>query len=110
MIQNPAARRGLTLLEIMLATILLAAVAVVTMSYVQQPSERVKRESCNLRIQQLELLARQYQADCAKLPSSNLSELVAPRYLGEKLPMCPYDGRAYVFDSRTRTIAPHNHP
>ncbi len=103
-------RSGLTLLEVMLAVVVLSVVAALTMAYVRQPSDRVKRESCNLRIQQLELLTRQFQADFARLPSSNLRELADVRYLGENPPICPFDGRSYVLDTRTGSIVAHEHP
>ncbi len=110
MIRNAVSPSGLTLLEVMLATVVLTVAAAVTMSYVRQPSDRVKREACNLRVQQLEVLARQYQADFARLPSSSLVELADPRYLGAQIPRCPYDDRAYRLDVRSGKIAPHNHP
>jgi competence protein ComGC len=102
-------RAALTLVEIVLALVILTVAAVVTMAYVRQPAERVKRESCNLRIQQLETLVLQYIADYGHQPSSNLSQLVSPRYLGETLPVCPLDGRAYLLDTRTGNIVPHSH-
>lgn len=107
---NSALRRGLTLLEILLATIVLTVLATVVMAYVRQPSERVKRASCDLRIQQLELHSRQYVSDHGRHPSSNLRELSDARYLGEPLPVCPVDGRAYRLDRRSGTIISHAHP
>jgi competence protein ComGC len=108
-VANNQQRVGLTLMEIVLALVILTVAAVVTMAYVRQPADRVKRESCNLRIQQLETLVLQYVADYGHQPSSNLSQLVSPRYLGERLPVCPVDGRAYVLDVRTGNLVPHSH-
>jgi general secretion pathway protein G len=102
-------RVGLTLMEIVLALVIMTVAAVVTMAYVRQPADRVKRESCNLRIQQLETLVLQYVADYGRQPSTNLSQLVSPRYLGETLPVCPVDGRAYILDARTGNLVPHSH-
>jgi competence protein ComGC len=96
-------------MEIVLALVVLTVVAAVTMAYVRQPGETVKREACNLRVQQLETLVLQYAADYGQRPSSNLSQLAAPRYLGENIPVCPVDGRAYTLDTRSGTIVPHNH-
>lgn len=100
---------GLTVLEIVLALVVLSALAAATMSYVRQPAETVKREACNLRVGQLNTLILQYQADNRSLPSTNLSQLSTARYLGATLPVCPVDGRPYVLDTRTGQVVPHGH-
>ena len=108
---NKAFRRhGLTLLEIMLAMVILTVMVAIVATYITQPSGRVKREACNLRSQQLQLLARQYQADYGTLPRRDMRELSDTRYLGEAIPSCPVDNRSYALDRRSGQVIAHNHP
>ena len=108
--QSVTQRSGVSLLEIILATVVLTVAAAIVMAYVRQPSERVKREACNLRVEQLQLLVRQHAADTGSLPARDLRQLTAERYLGSPLPVCPLDGRAYGLDTRGGQIVPHGHP
>lgn len=101
-------RSGMSLMEIILATVILAVVAAAVMYYVRQPGERVKTAACDVRIEQLQVLTRQYQNDFGRTPSADLRELTGDRYLGQSLPICPVDGRAYRID-RTGSVMPHNH-
>lgn len=110
MIWRKCYRRGLSLVEVVLATAILGVVAVTVVAYVHQPAERVKRESCNLRIQQLNVLAKQYMADHGRWPNRNLRELTDARYLGEPIPRCPVDNRPFVFNRRTGEVVDHAHP
>lgn len=101
-------RQGMSLIEIMLATVILSVAAVAVMYYVRQPTDRVKVAACDVRIEQLQVLSRQYQKDFGRVPNSNPRELTGDRYLGQPLPVCPVDGRAYRLD-RSGAVVPHNH-
>lgn len=92
-----------------MAMAILTVIATVTVKYVNQPVDRTKLQAYDLRVQQLEILAKQYQADYGRLPSSTMRELSDSRYLGEAIPFCPVDGRPLLLDIRTGTILPHAH-
>ncbi len=102
--------RAVSLIEIILATVVLAVVSVAVLQFATMPGDRVKKQTCDAIIAELELLTEQYQTDTGALPSSNLAPLSGDRYLGHQLPTCPVDGRAYALDRRTAAVVPHAHP
>lgn len=102
-------RRGVSLIEVVLATVLLAVVAVAVMRFSQQPNDRVKIQACDARIAELQLLSLQYQADYGQMPGTTLSELTAARYLGQPVSVCPVDGRRFVLNRSTGLIVGHGH-
>lgn len=103
-------RNGLTLLEVVLAMVILTVVTLAVAGFVRQPSERVQSSACNLRVRQLNVHIKQYRSDYQTLPSVDLRELADGRYLGEVLPVCPVDGRGYSLDRRVGAVVDHNHP
>jgi prepilin-type N-terminal cleavage/methylation domain-containing protein len=100
-------RRGLTLLEIMLATVILTVVAVTMLQFTRYPGQRVKQSACDLRVEQLQVLCQQFYADTGRWPSSDLREIVGARYLGSPLPVCPVDGRSYRLNTATGRLSSH---
>ncbi len=104
------ARDGLTLIEVILATALLTALAIALLATTRQPSDRVKEQAYQLRVEQLEVLCQQYLADHGQWPSADLSELEAARYLGESLPVSPVDQQPFVLNRSTGEIEVHRHP
>ncbi|MEZ6136222.1 MAG: prepilin-type N-terminal cleavage/methylation domain-containing protein [Pirellulaceae bacterium] len=102
-----AQRPGFSLVEVMLALVILTVVAVSVLKYTRQPGERVKQQACDLQIGQLQVLVEQYRADYRRLPSRDMQELSAHRYLGETLPVCPVDGRAFELNLANGQIVAH---
>ena len=88
-------RNGLSLVEVMLASIVLAVVAVTVLNFTRLPGERVKQQACELRVEQLRVLSQQYLNDYGRYPSRRMRELAAERYVGDDIPVCPVDGRPY---------------
>ena len=107
---SPAKTRfAMTLVEIVLVSVLLTAIAVAILAFTRQPGERVKSNACDLELGRLQVLVEQYRLDYGRLPSSNLNELLLPRYNGGPLPICPVDGQAYQLNAQTGQIVPHAH-
>ena len=106
---SSSTRSAMTLVEIVLVSVLLTAIAVTILAFTRQPGERVKSSACDLNAGRLQVLVEQYRLDYGRLPSSNLNELLQPRYLGEPLPVCPVDGRVYNLNPQTGEIIPHVH-
>ena len=100
---------GVTLLEVILATIILTVVATTILQFSRQPGDQVKQHVCDLNIERLQLVAQQYRVDYGQFPSSAMTELVGVRYLGEALPLCPVDGQLYRLNPATGKVAQHGH-
>ncbi len=103
-------RSGVTLIEVIMATALLTVIATTVLYYSRQPGDRVKQHACDLHAERLEVNCQQYRLDYGVFPSSSMTELGSVRYLGESLPVCPVDGRAYIFESSTGKVIRHSHP
>jgi prepilin-type N-terminal cleavage/methylation domain-containing protein len=102
-------RRGFSLVEVILATIVMAVIAVAVMNFSHQPNDRVKKQACDAKIAELQLHVLQYQADYGQLPSANMAELADIRYLGQPLSNCPVDGSRFVLNRSTGLVVTHGH-
>ncbi|MCA9131506.1 MAG: hypothetical protein KDA45_00055 [Planctomycetales bacterium] len=106
-------RPAFSLLELVLATILMAvtisALVAVFRPFANHSQTRAEEQLCELRREQLQLLVGSYQADYGRLPSSDMRELEASHLLGEALPRCPVDQRAFVLEQRSGLVLPHRH-
>jgi competence protein ComGC len=100
---------AMTLVEVVLVSVLLTVLAMAAVAYVRQPGERVKNNACSLQAARLQALVDQYRLDLNRLPSGDMQELRAPRYIGGPLPVCPLDGRSYSLDARTGQVISHSH-
>jgi type II secretory pathway component PulJ len=98
--RGKAAPVGVTLIEVMAALIIAAAVSAIGIQYLRPAGETSQQRSCDMMRELLQNDAQRYMTTKGKLPSSDLRELRTVEYAGAVLPTCPVTGEAY---SRNRT-------
>lgn len=108
-LHNMKMRKGLSLLEVIVATAILTVVTITLVHFLHQPAERVKQEAYELNLSQLDILAKQFYSDYGRWPSKDMRELKEARYLGGPIPVCPIDQKPFVFDRRVGQVATHRH-
>jgi hypothetical protein len=81
----------------------------VLLSTFKTREDQVDRRLCDFKIQQLQIQARQFEAQNRRLPSRDLLELTEPGKSSHAVTPCPVDGRRYQLDTRSGLIVPHNH-
>ena len=91
---------GLTLIEIIAALVIAAAVAAISIQYLRPAGETSKQRTCDVTRGLLQNDAQRYMETTGNLPSADLRELRTAEYSGAVLPTCPVTGESY---SRNRT-------
>jgi prepilin-type N-terminal cleavage/methylation domain-containing protein len=92
-------RNAFTLLEIMLAVIIVATVATLGIAHVRKPAADAHQNACNVHRELLQGLATRYTEEQDAAPSRDLRELVGLDYLNGTLPRCPSTAQAYELRS-----------
>lgn len=100
-------RRGLSLLELTAAVLLLGIVTAVVVPRLAGAGRAVDVKSCDRHVETIDLHAALFRRNTGAWPQADLSDLAAT--LPEGLPVCPVDGAAYVFDPGAGTTVPHTH-
>ena len=92
---NVVRRHAFTLLEIMLAVIIVATVAAIGIAHVRKPATGAHQNACNMHREMLQGQPERYTEEKDAAPSRDLRELVGLDYVNGKLPRCPSTAQAY---------------
>ena len=106
-LREASRRRGLSLLELIAAVLLLGVVAAVAVPRLGGAGRAVDADSCDRAREAIDLHAALHLRNTGAWPRADLSDLDAA--LPDGLPVCPADGSAYTFDAATGTTVPHSH-
>ncbi len=88
-------RRGLTLLEVILAVVIAATVAAMGLHFMRPTGVHSRQQSCDLTRQTVQLEAGRYRDANGVWPSSDLRQLNDSAYFPNGVPSCPAQGGAY---------------
>ena len=88
---------GLTLIEVIFAVALSAAVAMIAYHSLRTPGTTAKDRSCDLRREMLQDHAGRFAELTGTRISRNLREIAVEPYAGNPLPTCPATQRPYQF-------------
>ncbi|MEM9587192.1 MAG: hypothetical protein AAGA03_07915 [Planctomycetota bacterium] len=111
--QSPAtpnktrASRGLSLIEVIFAITLSAAIAVAGFTLLRQPGTEAKATTCQAHRETLMVHAENYQRDTLRQPGRRMTELQTTEYAGATLPVCPTSGQAFQFVGGRVTCPTH---
>lgn len=89
---------AMTLIELVAALTIAAAVAAISIQHLRPAGETAKQRGCDMTRQLLQNEVRRYQETTGRRVSGRLSELETDEYAGTKLPVCPVTGEAYRRD------------
>lgn len=93
--QYSSHRPAFTLLEIMLAVIIVATVSALGIAHVRKPAIGAHQNACNMHRELLQGHVDRYTATQDAAPSRDLRELVGADYIAGALPRCPSTAKAY---------------
>jgi prepilin-type N-terminal cleavage/methylation domain-containing protein len=104
-------RRGVSLLELTMAVMLLAIIAWVALPRIVGNSLDTKKNTCYINVRNLEVQAELWYRNNGTWPAADLSDMgVDSAYVPDGLPSCPVDGTAYTLDGTTHRVTGHDHP
>jgi len=101
-------RNGFSLLEIIAAVVISAALAAFGIQFLRPAGDSGKQRSCDLTRELLQNDVQRYFDNTGTMPRADLAELVDPQYSGSVLPSCPVTREAYMLD-RAGTVACPTH-
>ncbi len=104
------ARPGFSFFEVLAAVTLVGIVSVIVITRTSFGGDEAKKNACFATKGNIEVQAQRWYRDTGSWPASNLSDIGADSsYLPDGLPVCPYDGSSYTFDSSSQQVTGHNH-
>lgn len=102
--------RGLSLLEILAAVVLLGIVAVIALPRMSGSSDKAKANACLVNQGNIELQAQLWFRNKGVWPAANLGDIFGnSQYFPGGALTCPVDGSAYQFNSTTMEVVGHTH-
>jgi len=97
-------------MEMLAAVTILGIIATIVISRLSAPSAEAKKNSCFVNRGNIEVQAQRWYRNKGTWPASNLSDIAADSsYFPDGLPVCPYDGASYGFDSTAQQVTGHDH-
>jgi len=109
-VKNSIPKRGLSLMEMMAAVVILAIVAGFIIPRVSAYRTSGYRNACWSNKAEIELQIQLWYRNKASYPAANLSDIGADiSYFPQGLPVCPVDGTAYTIDTTTGKVSGHTH-
>jgi len=87
--------RAFSLLEMILAVVIISTVAAVSLQYLRPTGEAARQRTCDVTRQLLQNYTDRYYSSAGSWPSRDLSEIATATFAGDSLPLCPCDGSRY---------------
>jgi len=104
-------RRGVSLLELTMVTMLIAILAWVALPRLLGNSLDTKKNTCYMNVRDIEVQAELWYRDNGTWPAVNLGDIgVDGGYFPDGLPNCPVDGTPYTLDGTAHRVTGHGHP
>lgn len=102
--------RGVTLIELMVVVLILAALSAVAIPRVSQSAKNAKQNACDTNIDMMNSAIEMYNADNGAYPS-NLVDVVGSRdkvsdYFPDGPPRCPFNGE-YTLGPNMKVTCSH---
>ncbi len=108
--RNDARGRGLSLLEVMAAAVILAVLAAVIVPRLGGHRDSAYRNACHTQRADIELQVERWRTNTGSYPAANLSDIGADGdYFPGGVPTCPVDGTTYTIDTTDGTVNGHDH-
>lgn len=105
-----SARRGMNLLEIVAATIVLGVIASIVIARLASGGATAKKNACYVTKGAIEVQVQLWRRTKGAMPAANLADIGANvAYFPEGLPLCPVDNSSYTIDTSTGRVAGHAH-
>jgi prepilin-type N-terminal cleavage/methylation domain-containing protein len=103
-------RKGLTLFELLMASVLMGLVAAVVLPRLITGGGNTKSKSCEALRRDIEIKVQLWRRNFGTWPAADLSDIGADQqYFPEGLPTCPVDGSAFGIDPATQHVTGHSH-
>jgi prepilin-type N-terminal cleavage/methylation domain-containing protein len=104
------ASRGITLLESIVAVVIVGIIAWVAIPRLWENSFDSKTNACYVNVANIEVQAELWYRNKGSWPAPDLSDLSADNeYFPDGLGLCPVDGTGYTLDGTTHRVTGHEH-
>jgi general secretion pathway protein G len=101
-------KRGVTLVELLIVVVILAALAMIALPRISQSADNAKKNACTTNIDIINSAIEMYHVDHNSTWPAALTDVTgSTTYFPDGAPVCPL-GTAYVLGANNR-ITPHAH-
>jgi prepilin-type N-terminal cleavage/methylation domain-containing protein len=102
---------GVTLLELLVAVVLLGIIAAVALPRLSGNALDAKKNACYVNKGDVEVQVELWYRNHGSWPAADLGDVGADAgYFPDGLPTCPVNGTPYTLDSATHRVVNHDHP
>jgi prepilin-type N-terminal cleavage/methylation domain-containing protein len=102
------ARKGFTLVELLVVVLILSALAFIAVPRISQSATNAKINACNTNVDLLNSQIELYHAQTGGWPEELADVTGNNDYFPDGAPVCPF-GTAYVYSDTTHRVAAHDH-
>lgn len=101
-------REGVTLIELLIVVLILAALSAIAIPRISQSAQNAKANACDTNVDVINSSIEMYNADKSGYPA-NLNLVTGDvAYFPDGPPTCPF-ATAYVMDGATYRVSAHSH-
>jgi len=103
-------RKGVTLIELLIVVLILAALSAIAIPRISQSATNAKSKACETNIDVLNSSIELYNADKGDYPASLTDITNNTDYFPDGPPECPVDAdNVYEYDTTTHRVKSHDH-
>ena len=103
-----AKRKGVTLVELLIVVLILAALSAIAIPRISQSATSAKSKACDVNVDLINSAIEMYNADEGAYPTNLTDVTVNTTYFPDGAPACPFS-TAYVMNATTKRVAAHSH-
>ena len=97
-------KRGVTLIELLIVVLILAALSAIAIPRISQSAHKAKKNACDTNIDVMNSAIEMYNADNGKYPADLSDVIGSTTYFPDGAPECPLDGN-YTMDAGTHRVS-----
>lgn len=101
-------KRGVTLIELLIVVLILAALSAIAIPRISQSAHNAKRNACDTNIDVINSAIEMYNADNGSYPSALTDVTGSPTYFPDGAPACPLTGTYSMGGATHRVTCNHS--
>ncbi len=105
---EPKRQKGVTLIELLIVVLILAALAAIAIPRISASASNAKQKACDTNVSLVNSAIEMYNADEGSYPSALTDTTGSTTYFPDGAPACPFS-TTYVMNGTTYRVATHSH-
>jgi general secretion pathway protein G len=97
-------KRGVTLIELLIVVVILAALAMIALPRISQSADNAKQNACDTNIDVINSAIEMYRVDTGEYPTKLNLVSGSTTYFPDGDPVCPLGGK-YTMDATTHRVS-----